>query len=190
MHTPEPPKPSDESLVQKIQQGDEKSFSLLTIRYRGMLYGIVGKYRNIPSIEPEDLLQEATTALHRAALSYQATRGASFRTFANRVVENKLIDIARKHQNIPPPLSPEVTEQELCQKNRTKQPIEKLLEQSEEADAFFKRTKRILSSFEYQVLLEYLNNGSYQEIANRLQVDTKSVDNALQRIRRKMDPDL
>lgn len=180
---------TDETLCRLTQQGNRSAFSVLVHRYTDMVQAIAGRYSYIPGMEQEDLAQEATLALHRAALSYQPDKKAQFKTYANRVIENQMIDLVRKHMPEGAHLPFDTTldsSPQTPQEIRTERSLEERFEQSEKTKAYLEKAKATLSPYEHQVFSAYLENKSYQQIADQLEVSVKSVDNALQRARRKL----
>ena len=180
---------TDQALCDLIQKGDVSAFSVLLQRYTEMVQAIAGRYSYVPGMEQEDLAQEATLALHRAALSYQPDKKTQFKTYANRVIENQMIDLVRKYMPEKAHLPFDTTldsSPQTPQKVKIERSLEERFEQSEKTKSYLQKAKEVLSPYEHQVFSAYLENKSYQQIADELNVPAKSVDNALQRARRKL----
>ncbi len=181
---------SDEQLVVRAKDGDDEALTALIQRYAPFVRMRAGAY-GVKELDADDLYQEGMIALLTAVRNYRADLSSSFRTFASVCINNKLNSALRAHmreKNAPMrgylSLSePEVPEQALTA--HTLDP-EQFVIQSEETDARNKRIETLLSLFERQVLKLYLSSYSYEEMSKQLGSSTKAVDNALQRVRRKL----
>ena len=144
--------------------------------------------------DSEDLIQEGMLGLLSAIREYNADKGASFKTYAEICVRNRIQSAIRsaarkKHA----PLNDGVSlddilsdeSQSLGSQYFQRSPEEQVLARETEKE-FISAYSRCLSKLEAQVLNLYLDGLSYQEMAAELNRDTKAVDNAVQRIRRKL----
>lgn len=140
----------------------------------------------------EDLLQEGMIGLLSAMQEYDSTQGTSFRTYAEICIKRRIMDAARsasrkKHT----PLNDSVSlDALLFGEDQINFAVERsaeefVLEKEQEKD-YITKCSRFLSAFESQILSHYLDGESYAEIAEKLGRSTKSVDNAVQRIRSKL----
>ncbi len=174
-----------ERLVSLCRQGDDAAFSLLVERMMPMLRGEASLMR-CNRADADDLAQEALLALHAAAMHYRDDGGASFMTYARVCVRRRLQSAALAL------LSPETPheddrlfdemERDAC---AVIDPGEWLLHREEDA-AYIDSLKTLLSTLEFRVLMCHLSAYSYEEIASLLGISPKAVDNALQRVRRKL----
>jgi len=191
---------SELALVRAAQMGDQNASSELVRKYRSLVrckarsYFLVGGDR-------EDVIQEGMIGLYKAIRDYDPSRQSSFRSFAELCVTRQMITAIktatrRKHS----PLNGYVS---LSRSTGTDDDGERLLEDilaakeicdpadivisAWEGDSIRKGLCEALSSFEAQVLRLYMDGRSYQEIAEHLGRHAKSVDNALQRIKRKVE---
>ncbi len=187
-------------LVLAAQQGDERACCDLVRKYRGLIrykartYYLVGADR-------DDIIQEGMIGLYKAMRDYDPTRQASFHSFADLCVTRQIITAVksatrRKHS----PLNGYVS---LSRSTSMEEDGERLLSDilaakgvcdpadivvaAWETDFIRSGVTEALSSFEAKVLTLYTNGRSYQEIADELGRHTKAVDNALQRVKRKME---
>ena len=148
--------------------------------------------------DPDDLGQEALIGLYLAVRAYDADRGAGFRTFAEVCVTRQLVSAVRaatrlKHGplNDYVPLhapAPEGSDRTLADElagPASSDPAEEVVAR-ERAGLLRDRATQALSDLEVEVLRLHVDGVGYREIAVRLQRRAKSVDNALQRIRRKL----
>ncbi len=187
---------SDEALCQRAAQGDSSAEEELVLRYRRMVL-IRSRSYFLMGGDNEDLVQEGMIGLLKAIRFYDARRGAAFRTYADRCVNHALISaVTAAVRNKHLPLNNSISlENPLIDGTSnylygygtepTLNPEELLITQEE----FYERLEAIqsrLSGFERRILGFYLKGLSYSEIARQADCSVKSVDNAVQRVRRKL----
>ena len=188
----------DEEVVKLIKQGDDDAFSYLCEKYKDIINVKVSKYYIIGA-ERDDTVQEGMIGLFKAIKSYDETKQNSFKTFANICVERQLITAIKssnrqKHQPLNSYLSlnnsaydNDDNDEELINTFDSKtieDPLDTVMKK--EYIAHIENTiDKTLSVFEKQVLNRYIKGESYVDIANKLDAPVKSVDNAIQRIRKK-----
>lgn len=188
---------SDEGLINVIKSGDELALNCLISRYKELVNMKVGKYFIIGA-EREDIIQEGLIGLYKAIRSYSADKQNSFKTFANMCIERQLITAIKtsnrqKHIPLNSYLSlnsaayeddDETTLFEKIDLNQIEDPLDTITKQE-----YYKNVESIinknLSDFEKQVLNRYMQGDSYVQIAEKLEAPVKSIDNAIQRIRKK-----
>ncbi len=170
----------DALLCGKAQTGDIAAANRLIQAYLPLVRHFVGRCRS-DALEPEDLLQEGLIGLFNAVLAYDAARGAAFSTFAYHCVQNRLRNALTQASG-----AAVYPGQEMPAAAGDPQEI---LQSHENLRAWEQRAQEILSAREKQVLRLYLSDCSYREIADRLNTTEKSVDNTMQRVRRKMRAD-
>lgn len=144
---------------------------------------------------PEDVMQEGMIGLFQAVCTYHPDKGSNFATFANLCVKRKIlqaIDLANreKHRALNSAESLDDEDNtELMIKiealNIELNPEDELVEKEESA-AFLQSLQQVLTKMEKKVLKLYLQGLSYSEIAQKLALQEKSIDNAIQRIRKKI----
>lgn len=189
---------SDEEVVKLIKQGDEQALTFLLDRYKELVNIKVSKYYMIGA-EKDDTIQEGMIGLFKAIKSYDETKQNSFKTFANICVERQLITAIKssnrqKHMPLNSYLSlnnsayeNDDNDEELINTFDSKT-IEDPLDTVMKKEYFAQIQNTIdktLSGFEKQVLNRYIKGESYVDIAAKLDAPVKSVDNAIQRIRKK-----
>jgi RNA polymerase sporulation-specific sigma factor len=175
-------KAEDEKLVLLAREKDEDAFVLLVTRCMPMLQRLSQKYRSLP-LEAEDLVQEGLLALLAAVRTYRVGEGISFRTYAYACARNRMISALR---GLGGQSADIVTEEPYDPAAQEYSDPAFMVLRREELETLCSRIRGLLSSVEYQVLMLYLGSYSYREIADRLHISTKAVDNALQRLRRKL----
>ena len=149
-----------------------------------MLKALSQKYRSVP-IDAEDLVQEGLVALLAAVRTYKEGEKASFSTYAYACARNRVISAWRRLDVGTVQTEPMSDENEPLAPTDTTDPALLLLRR-EGWDALRNQLRSLLTPVEYEVLMLYLGSYSYREIADRLCIGTKAVDNALQRLRRKL----
>lgn len=189
------------ALLRAAREGDQNASSQIVRRYRSLVrckarsYFLVGGDR-------DDIIQEGLIGLYKAIRDYDANRQSSFRSFAELCVTRQMITAIktatrRKHS----PLNTYVSfskstgneedggERLLTDILAAKEVCDpaEIVISAWEGDFIRKGFSEALSDFEARVLRLYMDGCSYQEIADRLGRHAKSVDNALQRVKRKME---
>ncbi|MBZ4654571.1 MAG: putative polymerase sigma factor [Peptococcaceae bacterium] len=193
---------SEEELVQLAQQGNADALEKLLFLYRGFIRYVSQKYY-LKDGDQQDLLQEATIGLLEAIKAYDITTKVKFRNFAFLCIKRELDSAVsrsnRKKQQILNEAIPiyayvdkenarygtEYYAGDNLLKNEKDTPEANLLEREglEELIAFLKKELTLL---EQKVLMLRLEGRSYREITVILEIQAKAVDNAIQRIRRKV----
>ena len=186
---------SDEELCRLAAQGSREAEEILVTRYNRLVRTCARPFFLIGG-DSEDLTQEGMIGLMRAIREYCPDRAASFRTFAERCIRSRLSSALRdagrdKHaplnQSVPldmPFFDPD-SYTSGAQQLASRDP-EDLLIDRERARSLLSGVRKQLSEFEAKILGYYLDGLSCREIAETAGISPKSVDNAVQRIRRKM----
>lgn len=190
---------SDEEVIKKIKSGDEQALAYLLDKYKELVNMKVSKYFMIGA-EKDDIIQEGMIGLFKAIKTYDASKNNTFKTFANICVERQLITAIKtsnrqKHMPLNSYLSLNISAYENNDDDSTElidtfnsktieDPLETIMkkEQYEEIENAIDKN---LSKFEKKVLDRYMKGESYIIIAQKLNSPVKSVDNAIQRIRKK-----
>ena len=183
---------ADETLAQRAKNGDDEALADLIERYTPLVCMRARAYaRGVMDVD--DVYQEGMIALLKAVRNYREDTAGSFRTFAAVCVNNKMLSAVTAHmrdKNAPMrsylSLSGREIPEDLLAAVSPETDPEKLVIASEESAARNRRIENLLSPFERQVLRVYLSSYSYEEMSRQLGSSTKAVDNALQRVRRKL----
>ena len=186
----------DDVLLRLGREGDEAAREALILRY-GKVVRACSRPFFLAGGDSEDLLQEGMIGLIGAMRDYDAAQGSSFHTYAELCIRRRIISAARaasrkKHA----PLNEGVSLDELLSEENgspagllgvrlERSPEDALLARERERDVL-RVYQRELSEFESEVLEHFLNGESYEVIAARCGRSRKSVDNAVQRIRKKL----
>ena len=186
---------SDEELCQHSASGLRLAEEILVTRYNRLVRTCARPYF-LAGADSEDLTQEGMVGLIHAVREYDASKAASFRTFAETCIRNRLYSVLRaasrdKHQPLNQSVSLDTPffdsnsytsgTTHLAQRN----PEEFLIDREHTA-ALLTGVRKQLSEFEAKILGYYLDGLSCREIAETVGKPPKSVDNAVQRIRRKV----
>ena len=193
---------TDEQLLRMSQEGSETAEELLIEKYKNLVKNRSKQYY-IVGADNEDVVQEGMIGLFKAIRSYDSQRGASFKTYAEDCINNQILPAIKKanrlkhqplnesvslHQDISGDLEDGTSPAELgdvLQDFRGNEPEEMML--LKEIIQFLRAyDSGIFSSLERQVLEEKMKGRTYTEIAEALGRSPKSVDNTLQRIRKKI----
>ena len=175
---------SDEVLAEKAGMGGEVEFAALFARYVFLIKARASFY-NTPEIEQEDLVQEGTIGFMKAVKGYTPDGGASFRTYAGLCIDRSMISAVKKtlaKKQIPFAARISIDDAEF----ESSETPETVVIARDEMRKLFCKLNSVLSDFERTVFLLYTDGVCYSEIADKLGVSVKSVDNALQRVRRKI----
>lgn len=180
---------SDEALCTALQNGTSAAGDILVHRYRKLVRCCAHPYF-LAGGDSEDLLQEGMFGLIKAMREFRADREASFQTFAEVCIRSRLCSVIRasragKHSplNESVPLNAFLLD---AQPQYSQLDPEDLLIDREKAAALLNQVRSQLSELEVRVLDLYLDGCSCGEIAATVGKSYKSVDNAVQRIRRKI----
>ena len=176
-----------ETALAKLSRGEkQKAFDELVRRYLGKIGYIARKY-SAQGYEQNDFVQEGLLGLLSACKSYDDSCSSSFKTYMSVVVERRFISIIRRmntKKTVPDSALVQIDGLSEELEDNAQSP-EQLLMDREQLSTMQSKLKDILSDKEYQTLMLYASGLSYGSISKQLGVTEKSVDNALQRVRRK-----
>ena len=192
----------DEQVVELAQQGDSIAIEYLLSKYKNFVRSKARSYFLIGA-DHEDIVQEGMIGLFKAVRDYQAERLSSFRAFAELCITRQIITAiktATRQKHVPlnsyvslnKPIYDEESDRTLMDvivEGRAQNPEELIIDR-ENLVSIRDRVDQVLSSLEQDVLNAYLDGKSYQEIADKLGRHVKSIDNALQRVKRKLEKHL
>lgn len=178
-------------LAERTKKGDHDAFLELARGYEKTIRK-VSDTPNVSNDEKNDLYQEGLIGLYKAALTYDEKSGTSFSTYAGICIKHSIISALRIYygkKNYPIrsslPLDSDSDTAEIQGLGLITQP-EMLIIERESYEALVSKIDSELSRYERKVLKLFLQGMTYGEISERLQTSTKSVDNAIQRIRGKL----
>jgi RNA polymerase sporulation-specific sigma factor len=191
---------ADEELVARFQDGDADALNVLLDRYRRFARAKSRGYFLVGA-DSDDIEQEGLIGLYKAARDYRSDRQASFRAFAELCITRQVITAIKtatrqKHQPLNQYVSisgvrgsddpGERTVENLLDDHYMPDPADEVVSK-ERMDGMRTSMAEMLSGLEVDVLKLYVEGKSYQEIGDQLGRHVKSIDNALQRIKRKVD---
>ncbi len=189
----------DRQLIEKARHGDELALDTLISRYKILASKIARSYFLVGA-EYEDVLQEAMIGLYKAYTSYDLKGKTAFSTFAHMCITRSVqsaVKSANRKKNMMLNQRLSLSNQGAVEANDDDEvtlvlaskdfsPDEKLIH-SENLQDIKRKIIKALSVFEQKVLSLYLKGYSYSDIATKLDVSNKSIDNALTRIRKKLE---
>ncbi|WP_368505960.1 RNA polymerase sporulation sigma factor SigH [Alkalihalophilus sp. As8PL] len=190
---------NDDVLVEQVRMGDSGALEFLINKYKNFVRAKARSYFLIGA-DHEDIVQEGMIGLYKAVRDFRGDKLASFKAFAELCITRQIITAiktATRQKHIPlnsyvsldKPLYDEESDRTLLDVicgSRVTNPEDLLINQEEFEDIELKMGE-ILSELERQVLMLYLDGRSYQEISVDLNRHVKSIDNALQRVKRKLE---
>ncbi len=190
---------SDEDIVQDARQGSADALDYVIQKYRNFVRAKARSYFLIGA-DREDIVQEGMIGLYKAIRDFRSDKLASFRAFAELCITRQIITAiktATRQKHIPlnsyvslnKPIYEEDSDRTLYDVVSTAKvadPEEMMINREEFGD-IEEKMGEILSDLEWKVLMAYLDGRSYQEIALDLRRHVKSIDNALQRVKRKLE---
>lgn len=193
---------TDDELVLRARAGDEASLEHLLLRYKNFARVKARNYFLIGA-DKDDLVQEGMIGLYKAIRDFRPDKQSSFRAFAELCIQRQIITAIKtstRQKHIPlnsyvsltRPIPQDGGEEpdrvlvDVLTQDRSSDPVEMVISR-EEVENMQTSFREILSDLEAHVLHLYLEGKSYQDIAKGLKRRVKSIDNALQRIKRKIE---
>lgn len=188
---------SDEELIVQIRKGDTRAQNYLLEKYKSLVNMKANRFFLVGA-EDDDMIQEGMIGLFKAIQAFDLEKNNSFKTFANLCVERQLITAIKtsnRQKHIPLNSSfslntsaydenDDTTVIEVLDTNFVEDPLDTITKR-EYMEFVENRIEKNLSGFEKQVLDRYIQGESYVDIASKLNSPVKSIDNAIQRIRKK-----
>jgi len=189
----------DEEIVEYAKKGNDKALEYIINKYKNFVRAKARTYFLIGA-DREDIVQEGMIGLYKAIRDYREDKLSSFRAFAELCITRQIITAiktATRQKHIPlnsyvslnRPIFDEESERTLMDvlsEEKIYDPEEMIINK-EEFNGIELKMSEILSELEWEVLSYYLEGKSYQEIAEELCKHVKSIDNALQRVKRKLE---
>lgn len=175
----------DEELILSIREGNLEAEETLILRYAPFVRSFTRPYF-LAGGDSEDLIQEGMIGVVKAITEFNSSRDASFSTFVSFCVRNRIYSAIRNsNRGKNSPLNNYVSFGEVAASGSLPDPVDAIINR-EAYSELMREVSKLLSKFEKSVLELYLEGLSYGEISERLSKTQKSVDNAVQRIRRKV----
>lgn len=192
---------TDEDLVDEVREGNSEALEHLINKYKNFVRAKARSYFLIGA-DREDIVQEGMIGLYKSIRDFRGDKLASFKAFAELCITRQIITAiktATRQKHIPlnsyisldkpMPINNEDSDRTLLDiicGSQVTDPEELIINQ-EEFSGLEEKMGEILSDLERRVLMLYLDGRSYQEIAADLDRHVKSIDNALQRVKRKLE---
>lgn len=177
----------DNTLVSQAKSGDTAALTLLIQRYSDVILQKAKSFKGLSGIESDDLYQEGMMGLVAAVYSFDETREIQFSTYAVTVAARKMLSALKKSNNKSNlPLRSYISIEEENNLLSYSPTPEEIIIYNEELDKINNFIKTKFSKTEKKVLKLSMLGMSYSEIADILECTEKSVDNAIQRVRKKI----
>ncbi|MFZ0444255.1 MAG: RNA polymerase sporulation sigma factor SigH [Bacillus sp. (in: firmicutes)] len=189
----------DEAIIELVHKGNSDALDFLIHKYRNFVRAKARSYFLIGA-DREDIVQEGMIGLYKAIRDYKGDKLASFKAFAELCITRQIITAiktATRQKHIPlnsyvsldKPIYDEESDRTLMDVISGAKVLdpEELIINQEEFDHIEIKMAELLSDLERKVLSLYLDGQSYQEISEELNRHVKSIDNALQRVKRKLE---
>lgn len=189
----------DEEIIEDARQGNDKALEYLINKYKNFVRAKARTYFLIGA-DREDIIQEGMIGLYKAIRDFRPDKLSSFRAFAELCITRQIITAiktATRQKHIPlnsyvslnKPIFDEESDRtlmDIISEESISDPEEMMINR-EEFSGIEAKMGELLSALEWEVLSLYLQGKSYQEIACDLDKHVKSIDNALQRVKRKLE---
>ncbi len=189
----------DEEVIGDARSGNNKALEYLINKYKSFVRAKARTYFLIGA-DREDIIQEGMIGLYKAIRDFREDKLSSFRAFAELCITRQIITAiktATRQKHIPlnsyvslnKPIFDEESDRtlmDIISEESISDPEEMIINR-EEFTGIEVKMGEILSGLEWEVLSLYLQGRSYQEIAEELDRHVKSIDNALQRVKRKLE---
>ena len=189
---------SDEVILNLAKSGDENALNFIMDKYNNIVNMKASRFFAV-GIEKEDIVQEGMIGLYKAIQSYDEDKQNSFKSFANMCIERQLITVvksANRQKNLPLnsafSLNSPIYEDgdsdamEILDINFVEDPLETIANK-EYISQMETKIDENLSNFEKEVFVHYKQGKSYNDIAKEMNAKVKSIDTALQRIKKKVN---
>jgi len=191
---------TDEELVERAREGSDRAIEILLNRYRHYARAKARSYF-LAGADKEDIVQEGMIGLYKAIRDFQVDKNTAFRAFAELCMTRQIITAiktATRQKHIPlnsyvslnkPAGDNDEDDRSLGDALTSKAVLDpaELVISNEEMESIKASMGKVLSSLETEVLQLYMDGKSYQQIGDMLGRHVKSIDNALQRIKRKLE---
>lgn len=192
----------DREYISKIKAGDKSALNFIMEKYRNFVY-MKAKPFFMVGAEKDDIIQEGMIGLFKAIKGFDEDKDVTFKVFADLCVRRQIMTAVKastrqKHM----PLNSYLSLNKTVFDDESDREVIEMLDVETVPDPLDTITthetyqkveetmNKVLSDFELKVLNEYVNGASYVEIANKLDSHVKAVDNAVQRIKKKVDKHL
>ncbi|AGX02150.1 RNA polymerase sporulation sigma factor SigH [Bacillus infantis] len=189
----------DEEIIELVHRGESEALDYLIQKYRNFVRAKARSYFLIGA-DKEDIVQEGMIGLYKAIRDFKEDKLSSFKAFAELCITRQIITAiktATRQKHIPlnsyvsldKPIYDEESDRTLMDviSGAKVMDPEELIINQEEFDNIEVKMSELLSDLERKVLALYLDGQSYQEISEELNRHVKSIDNALQRVKRKLE---
>lgn len=193
---------TDEALAELANKDEEGAAEFLFRKYKNVIRGRSNLYFMVGA-DKEDLIQEGMIGLFRAITNYNPDREASFRTFADLCINRQMITAIKRAARLKhSPLNTSVSIHDKYDSDENSKSIEETFADSsnynpeeevlynEQIEYIEGNSHKIFSVLELEVWNAYLKGRTYTEIADMMDKSPKAIDNAIQRMKKKVEKEL
>ncbi len=175
---------ADEELLTLYQNGDGDAAAVLLSRYIPLINRYAYQFRGV--LDPDDLIQEGSIGFLDAVRNYLPGSGTKFSSYASVCIRNRMRKAVEKSSSKKAGILNNSIPLEDAEERSDEQTPEQIFIDKERLEAVLADVNNVLSPLERKILFSHLGGCDYQTIADSLHISLKSVDNALQRVRRKL----
>lgn len=178
---------TESQILSKAKEGNMEAIDLIINRYRGTVEAIAARYSN-PQLDYDDIFQEGMIGLLAAVKTFDGSKGSKFSTYCYSCVSNSIqaaIKKVNRKKDIPPKHVIPLEEENVG--NKTSQSAEDSFLSEESVTSLMEQINNSLSDLENKVFRLRMMGCSYNDIGDKLGITPKAVDNAVQRIRKKLN---
>ena len=175
-------------MIDRIRNGEEDAFRLLLKRYHRMIYRIINSFRlenGDYAVDKNDLYQEASLALYHAAFTFQRDRNTKFSSYVFLIIRSRLINVLREYHRTYEEEKYSIDNAENLDHRSSYCIRDNALDYHRENEfkEYLDQFLKELTPEDRTILAMRVEDCSYQQIAQRLQINTKRVDNRLRKLR-------
>lgn len=182
---------TDSELALLVKDSDETAFEYMTARYMKLISTVASRYRfGADGYDINDFVQEGLLGLLSACKTYNDSSGNTFKNYAMLCIENRFRSIIRHHNkksSVPKSSIVPIDDETVDFEDINSMDIQESLESKDYISSVYKKIRQTLSELEQRVLSMYLLGYTYCQISTALEISEKAVDNALYRIRKKLN---
>lgn len=176
--------PAEKLPLSRAAAGDEAAFAAVMQRMMPLIQSLIRQYSCPEVVERDDLAQESLVGLLAAVRTWRPESNTRFTTYAYACIRNRLISLYRRCGG--QLLREQPLENDSEVPDATQPDPASLVQERESAEQLWRTFRERLTPLEQRVLLCRLGGCTYAQTAQQLDIDTKAVDNAVQRLRRKL----
>ncbi len=178
------PLAEEQALLALYQGGDGDAAAVLLSRYIPLIHRYAHQFQGV--LDSDDLIQEGCIGFLDAIRSFDPDSGVKFSSYASVCIKNRMLKAVEKSSSKKAGILNNSIPLEEAEERSDGLTPEKIFIEKESLEAVLEDVNNVLSPLERKILFSHLGGCDYQMIADSLHISRKAVDNALQRVRRKL----